>query len=65
MKSHANINTDSIRDKGFYYRKGTTKDKLPVFYLILRKFTIQGKEKEKEIEINALLYYLLKVTFKL
>ncbi len=53
----ANLNTDKIREKNIYYKQGAAKDKSPVFYLIARRYTTN----DPEVEMDALLYYILKV----
>jgi hypothetical protein len=55
MRTMASKNTDKIKEMGIYYKQGVTKEKHPVFYLIARKFNT-------EMDMELLLYYILKVT---
>lgn len=59
MKSRANLNTDIIKEKNIYYKHGFTKDKKPVFYLITRRYS----NIDPQIEMDTLLYYILKVEY--
>lgn len=58
MKTKANLNTDKIKEKNIYYKHGSTKDKKPVFYLIARRYV----NSDPEIEMDPLLYHILKVS---
>lgn len=58
MKTYENRNTDKIKEKGFFFKHGNTRDKQPVFYIIARKFN----SRDPAIDINILLYYILKTT---
>lgn len=55
MKSKASLNTDKIKEKGIFYKQGVSKEKYPVFYLIARKYV------DSEVDMDTLLYYILKV----
>eukprot|EP00011_Vannellida_sp_DIVA3-517-6-12_P006707 CAMPEP_0114622840 /NCGR_PEP_ID=MMETSP0168-20121206/9942_1 /TAXON_ID=95228 ORGANISM="Vannella sp., Strain DIVA3 517/6/12" /NCGR_SAMPLE_ID=MMETSP0168 /ASSEMBLY_ACC=CAM_ASM_000044 /LENGTH=1801 /DNA_ID=CAMNT_0001834063 /DNA_START=22 /DNA_END=5428 /DNA_ORIENTATION=+ len=55
MKRMENKNTDYIKAKNIYYQQGTTKNNVPVFYLVARNI-------KQDIDWEVLIYYIFKTT---
>ncbi|EFA82125.1 neurofibromin [Heterostelium album PN500] len=53
MRRHESTNIEHLKQKKIFYKQGVTKDKLPVFYYIARRY-------EASFDMEQLLYLILK-----